>query len=151
MVPYRRGPVGKREMRPVKHLLHAGIALLVLAALFGTLQPATAQEAIAGRWAGTVTEKDVGKYTVYVDIHPGQQTGVVHFLRYPCGGTLSLVSQSGRTYDYRERLTFGQKECTDNLRARITWQAPNLIYFEEIVEGSANVYGTLKRIIDVRP
>ena len=125
--------------------------MLILLALFGPVQAAKAAESIVGRWAGTVFEKKVGNYTVYVEIHSNQKTGVVHFLRYPCGGTLFLESKTGQSHLYRERLTFGQKKCVNNLHSRITWKAPNLVYFEEIIKGSSNVYGTLKRIIDVTP
>jgi len=129
--------------------IFVALAFLLLLAIKGSRHIAKAEESIAGRWAGTISEEKVGKYTVFVEIHPNHETGVVHYLRYPCGGKLSMVSQTGNSYLYREWLTFGQEKCMNNLQVRITWKDPNLVYFEEITEGSSVVTGNLKRIVDV--
>ena len=113
------------------------------------LPQAVMAQSVSGQWAGTVTEKDVGQYTVLVEIDSGQNTGAVHFLRYPCGGSLSLNRNSGAVFTFQERLTYGNEKCLDGLQARITFQGADTAYFEEIVQGQSNVTGTLKRVRDV--
>jgi hypothetical protein len=119
--------------------------LFLLLVSVGVAIDADAEEPIVGTWSGTVYENKIGTYTVNVQINPGAQSGSVEFTRYPCGGTLSLVSKGGEQYLYQEQLTFGVEKCLQGLQARLTYQGKDQMYFEELNRGTVNVYGNLYR------
>ncbi len=118
----------------------------VLLILLLPVTAAVAGDTIVGSWSGTVYENKIGKYTVNVTIHPGASSGTVEFARYPCGGSLSLISGGSGRYLYQESLNFGTKKCLGGLQARLTVKDNNQVYFEELIKGSASVYGNLYRV-----
>ena len=117
----------------------------VLVVLLISVTTAIAGDVIVGTWSGTVYENNVGKYTVNVTINPGASSGTVEFTRYPCGGSLSLISGGSGRYLYQENLNFGTKKCINGLRTQLTIKDNNQVYFEEVKNGSALVYGNLYR------
>ncbi len=127
------------------------ILRIFLFVLLIPVSAAAADDTIVGSWSGTVYENNIGSYTVNVTIHPGASSGTVEFTRYPCGGSLSLISGGGSTYVYQESLDFGQEKCLGGLSARLTVKDNNQVYFEELNRGSANVYGNLYRVGPQQP
>ncbi len=128
----------KLSLQSVRHIITA------IAVLTSTIAHADAP--LAGKWVGTVTEQNSGTYVVAVEISANGSSGTVEYRRYPCGGNLSLISGDGSQNLYAESLTFGQEKCLGGLNARLTLSGTNSAYFEEIVSGSAVVYGTLTRV-----
>lgn len=129
--------------------LFIGALAIVLSALVPGIDAAWSAEPVAGRWAGTVTEKSKKGdfvYTVYVKIAGDGASGSVQFLHYPCGGSLTLASKAGGKYLYNEALNFGEKLCLNNLQARIAAVGADEILFEELVNGAANVSGKLRKL-----
>lgn len=124
------------------------VGLYALAALLLAVLP-TAAQSPTGQWAGTVFEKDIGSYTVVVQIDQNRKTGAVHFLYYPCGGSLNLVGSRGSVFLFQEKLTYGTKKCLNNLQTRFTLQSANTALFEELIRGVASAKGTLKRVRQV--
>jgi hypothetical protein len=122
---------------------YTSAVLILLLVSAGAVINAGADEPIVGTWSGTVYENNVGKYTVNIQINPGAQSGSVEFTRYPCGGTLSLMSRGGGKYLYQEQLIFGVEKCIQGLQVRLTYQGKDQVYFEELNRGTANVYGNL--------
>jgi len=126
--------------------LAAGLLVAAIVAM-GLARPAAAEEeAIAGHWVGTVAEVNLGTYVVAVTIHRDGKTGSVEYRHYPCGGGLKLIESEGGRHTFAETLSFGRKKCLDGLQVRMTMSGKDAVYFEEMVEGKAGVYGTLARV-----
>ena len=132
----------------MKKLVFASV--VVAAATVANVGNAADAGSIAGRWAGTVTESRGANepyvYTVYLDIMPSEKSGMVQYLRYPCGAKLSFASNSADGATFDERLYFGQTLCLDNLKATVARISSDEVQFQELVNGSPNVTGKLRRL-----
>lgn len=89
----------------------------------GAEAPATASESgggVIGQWTGRVTQYGPGhetlRYAVQMKVTGSTVGEVAGTIRYPslsCGGDLQLSSAQGARFVYRERITYGRKECFD--------------------------------------
>ncbi|MBT5031625.1 MAG: hypothetical protein HOM55_04945 [Proteobacteria bacterium] len=113
---------------------------------FVSIQASYADALLSGSWQGQVSESEIGSYVVAVTISPDGRSGSVEYRQYPCGGSLNRISGSGAQATYSEQLNFGVEKCMAGLTVRLTYQGPNTIYFEEILDGQAGVYGALNQV-----
>lgn len=75
---------------------------------------------VVGQWSGRVTQYGPGPHTLSYDVQmkvtgstPGEVAGTIRYPSLSCGGQLQLSSAQDTRFVYRERITFGRKECFD--------------------------------------
>src|SRR5258708_6344322 len=67
---------------------------------------------LGGSWSGNVTQSDTNTtYPVEMELYG--TTGSVNYPSLKCGGKLQFLSESGKTFSYRENITYGQDHCYD--------------------------------------
>lgn len=66
---------------------------------------------LGGTWSGQITQSDSGTYPV--DMHLYGNIGNIDYRSLGCGGNLAYLRTDGKTFWYREHITYGVKKCID--------------------------------------
>lgn len=105
------------------------IAWAVVACLVAA--PSLAQQPISGSWSGLVLEVPPGDqpetYPVRLRIEAGG-TGTIDYPSLACGGTLTPLRTMGEIMEFRERLSYGAENCTDNGTVSVWLKAGRLVW-----------------------
>jgi hypothetical protein len=69
-------------------------------------------EGLGGSWSGNVTQSDTNTtYAVEMELYGS--TGSISYPSLSCGGKLQFLRQDGKTFYYRENITYGKNHCYD--------------------------------------
>lgn len=134
-------------------MLRALTAAGVLAAALVTAAPATsttvAAESLEGTWSGTLTQKDMPKFTVTATIRTFNPDSSNNPVRYGsplhCRGHWRFLDREGSVYRFRETITSGHSSsCKGTGTVKLTWKGGDRARYR-FSGGGVTSAGTLKR------
>lgn len=122
--------------------MRLGLTLL-LAVVLAHAPAAYAQ--LAGSWSGAVTQPGATHPIYGVTMSTDRSGG--GWISYPhlkCGGVLSFIESQGRTFSYREHITYGLDQCVDGGTLRLTPRPNGLAWYwsESGITASGILHGT---------
>jgi hypothetical protein len=94
----------------VMSVLRTTIALLVLFSAVAAIDSYAA--GLGGSWEGKVTQ-DEPPSTYPMEMNLYGDVGNINYPSLGCGGNLEFIRTDGKSYWYREHLTFGKDKCID--------------------------------------
>ena len=74
---------------------------------------------LGGTLSGNVTQSNPNT-TFAVEIEFYGATGSINYPSLKCGGKIQLVGEDGKTFTYRENITYGNDHCYDGGTIQIT-------------------------------
>lgn len=96
------------------------IALLVLFSAVAAIDAYT--KGLGGSWEGKVTQEDPpSTYPMEMNLYGDK--GNINYSSLGCGGNLEFVRTDGKSYWYREHLTYGKDKCIDGGMIQMRWHA----------------------------
>jgi hypothetical protein len=67
---------------------------------------------LGGSWSGNVTQSDNNAtYSVEMELYGSK--GSINYPSLQCGGALEFLRKEGKTFFYRENITYGKNHCID--------------------------------------
>ncbi|MGZ8171941.1 MULTISPECIES: CHAP domain-containing protein [Methylobacter] len=81
------------------------LLLFLILAFMGFFQSVNSTPALFGNWHGSVYDPGFGSYTAQMSLHG--MNGTVEYPSVGCGGTVTLLNNSGNEYRYAQHITYG--------------------------------------------
>ena len=105
---------------------------------------ALAIENLSGIWTGSGFQDNGATWTIKFSITEGKY--IIDYPSIPCSGFLTLLSQSGNEYIFKEKITLFKQNCIDNGKVIIHIVDTNTLNWQWLYpNGKAGASTTLKK------